>query len=63
MQREKFLNPLSEMQREEIKKLENAIRKVKELDERIKMFDEPKIKEIVLEVARRKNHNNRRRDN
>jgi len=40
------------MQQEEIRKLEDVIRKVKELDKKINVFSETKIKEIILEVLK-----------
>ena len=51
-QREKFLNPYSAGREEELRKLEDVIKKVKELDEKIQSLNEAWIKEIVLKVIR-----------
>ncbi|MCD6371240.1 MAG: site-specific integrase [Candidatus Aenigmarchaeota archaeon] len=51
-QREKFLNPYSAGKEEELRKLEDVIKKVKELDEKIQSLNEAWIKEIVLKVIR-----------
>ncbi len=51
-QREKFLNPYSAGKEEELRKLEDVIKKVKELDEKIQSLNEARIKDIVLKVIR-----------
>ena len=46
------MNPYSAGREEELKKLEDVIKKVKELDEKPKNLNEVWIKEIVLKVIR-----------
>jgi integrase len=51
-QREKFLNPISGTQHEDLRKIEDLIKKVREIDEKLKTFNETKIKEIVFSVIK-----------
>ncbi len=51
-QREKFLNPISGAQHEDLRKIEDLIKKVKEMDEKLKALSEVKIKEIVFNVIK-----------
>ncbi len=51
-QREKFLNPISGTQHEDLRKIEDLIKKVKEIDEKLKSLNETKIKEIVFNVIK-----------